>query len=191
MPIISKKDLVAKNKEGNGIRPQTPNAQAVEKLVDLMTRAAKVIASESIAGETVELSINEYAGALKTMATTRITKENGPKINSALNILDSFNDDLMYKDKALGKTHYELLAEAMPKIGSSKKELDELLTKANGVLEMGLEKTVLKPLSAEDLAKKAEEERKAREEQERIRAERERIRQEAEDRKLMAYDKDS
>ena len=191
MPIISKKDLVAKNKEGNGIRPQTPNARAVEKLADLITRAAKVIGSESIAGETVELSLNMYTEALKTMATTRITKENGAKISGALNTLDGFNGDLTYKDQALGKTHYELIAEAMPKIGSSKKELDELLTKANGILEMGLEKTVLKPLSAEDLAKKAEEERKAREAQERIRAEQERIRQEAEDRKLMAYDKDS
>lgn len=157
MPVISRKDLVAKNKAGSGLR-QKQNSDAVKKLADTLKKAADKLDDEALG-----LSCNFLGDALSTLATNSITRQTAPIIDRSLKNLNGFTESMEYRGNN-GPSAYEQIVEVLPEIGSSKEEFDALLGTANNVLELGLEKSILKPVDP------AEQERKRRQqEQERQR----------------------
>ena len=187
MPVISKKDLVTKNKAGNGLRNKDnsgnslQNNAAVKKLADLLSKAAEQTRDIDEASAD---SYKYYSDSFKTLADTPINRNTDGKISLALKALDGFEDSMSHFDKVLRNTNYDHIVKLLPKIGSNKQEFDNLLRTANNVFEMGLEKTVLKVETAEERqareAREREAAERARQEQERQRQEQERIRQEQE-----------
>ena len=187
MPVISKKDLVVKNKAGNGLRNKDnsgnslQNNAAVKKLADLLSKAAEQTRDIDEASAD---SYKYYSDSFKTLADTPINRNTDGKISLALKALDGFEDSMSHFDKVLRNTNYDHIVKLLPKIGSNKQEFDNLLRTANNVFEMGLEKTILKVETAEERqareAREREAAERARQEQERQRQEQERIRQEQE-----------
>ena len=183
MPVITSQALVAKNKAGNGLRnndqgSNKANREAIKKLVDLIRKAGPELAKED---EAIKWMFDSYADNLNTVLTTSINNNTRQRVDRALERLDGFSNSLSRQDAATKITGYQSLVNVLPAIGSSKAELDSLLTAANGVLELGLEKTVLKPFDPQEEARRAQE--RQRQEQERIRREeQERIRREEQER---------
>ena len=179
MAVITRQELVKKNKAGNGLRNNDvgnnrENNAAIKKLAEILKNAAPKVAEDD---EAYELSLNMYSNAFQTMATTAINSNNEGKIHGALRDLGGFEEGLSFTDPITKQTGYEMIVKTLPSIGSSKEEFDSLLRTANGVLELGLEKSILKPVDPQEQARQ-EAERRRQQELERQRREEERRRQE-------------
>ena len=179
MGIVSRKDLVAKNKAGNGIRNNETgnnrqNNAAVRQLAELLQKLAPVVGEDN---EALELSVNVFQDALNTLANNPINRNTEPSINKALKTLDGFDGSMTFRDGTTGLTGYETIVKALPSVGSTKAEFDALLGTANGVLELGLEKSVLKPVDPREAERQRQEAERQRREAERARQEQERARQ--------------
>jgi|GEM_PF-2635848 len=180
MPVITSQALVAKNKAGNGLRnndkgSNKANREAIKKLVDLLRKAGPELARED---EAIKWMFDSYADNLNTVVTTSVNDNTRPKVDSALNRLGEFNGSISRVDTATKRTGYDSLISVLPAIGSSKAELDSLLNVANGVLELGLEKTVLKPFDPQEEARRAQERQQQEQERQRREQERQRLEQE-------------
>ena len=174
MPVISRKDLVAKNKAGNGIRVNDignnkANNAALLKLADILNKL-----SANVDDEGLSLNCKVYSDELTTLAKNPINKDTSARVNRALQNLSGMQGAFELKDRYSGTTCYESAVEALGKVGSSKEEFDKLLRTANDVLELGLEKSILKPVDPAELERQRQEQERQRQEQERRRQERER-----------------
>ena len=185
MSVISRGDLVKKNKEGNGIRNNDvgnnrANNAAISKLADVLLKAAKIVSENDGA---LELTYNAQGNALKTLATNPINQKTSGQIATALRDLRGFDECMTFKDSVTGRTGYETLVQTLPQLKDpkvTKAEFDDLLRTANGVLELGLEKSILKPIDPREQERQRQEQERIRQEQERQRQEQERIRREQE-----------
>lgn len=160
MPVITRKDLVVKNKSGSGLRLQQ-NSDAVKKLAETLNKAA-----EKLDDEALGLSCNFFGDALNKLESNTISRANLPIIDRSLKNLNGFSESLEYRMEK-GPSGYEQIVEVLPEIGSSKEEFDGLLRTANDVLELGLEKSILKPVDPveqERLRRQQEQEQKRRQE---------------------------
>lgn len=165
MPVISRKDLAAKNKAGNGIRQQQNN-DAVKKLADTLKKAADKLDDEAFG-----VSCNFFGDALSELASNSIPRANQSIIDRSLKNLNGLLESLEYRYQN-GPSGYEQLVSVMSEIGSSKEEFDALLGTVNNVLELGLERSILKPVDPaeqEHRRLQQEQERQRRQEQERQR----------------------
>ena len=171
MGVIKRKDLVAKNKAGTGIR-QKENNDAIKALAGILEKVGKEYEAEAL-----ELSCNTWARALRYLTDNRISSNNQGQIDIALRDLSHLEETLVYQDVNTGRTTYDDIVRVLPNVGSSKEEFDRLLGTANTVLEFGLEKSILDPQAQ---ARARQEQERRRQEQERQRQERERQRQEQE-----------
>ena len=182
MPVITRKNLVAKNSAGSGIKmngsgSNKANNQAVKKLAELLDKAAKQIGEDDAA---LQDNIAQYSVALNDLTSNLINQNTAPKINRALKTMDGFDHSLNFYDNQTKRTTYQTIVETLPSIGSSKEEFDSLLATANGVLELGLEKSVIKPVDPAEAERQRQEQERQRQEQERQRQEQERQRLERE-----------
>ncbi len=182
MPSITLNNLVAKNKAGTGIRNNDngnnrQNNAAVKKLVELLNKVAPIVGEDN---EALQLSVDVYGKALDTLANNPVTRNTQPSIKNALKTLDGFSDSLTYIDVVTKMTGYQNIVKALPAAGSSKAEFDALLRTVNGVLELGLEKSVLKPVDPREAERQRQEQERQRREAELRRQEQERLRQEQE-----------
>ena len=108
MSVISIKDLVAKNKAGNGIRNNETgnnrqNNAAVKELAELLNKVAPVVGEDN---EALELSFNVLKDALNTLANNPISRNTQPAVSRALQTLNGFSDSLTYTDGVTGLTGY-------------------------------------------------------------------------------------
>ena len=170
MGVIKRKDLVAKNKAGTGIR-QKENNDAIKALADILEKVGKEYEDEAL-----ELSCNAWSKGLRYLTDNKITSNNVGQIDNALRDLRGMEEAMVYRDST-GQTTYDDIVRVLPKVGSSKEEFDRLLGVTNTVLELGLEKSILDPQAQ---ARARQEQERRRQEQERQRQERERQRQEQE-----------
>ncbi len=186
MPIITRRGLVVKNKNGDGIRKRE-NSEAVKKLADILKGIADLNREKN---SWLAQSLDTWSGAFETLATTKITRDTGFEINEALGQLDGFEQGISQTDSSTGQSVYDTLVQELPNAGSSKAEFEVLLKTANEVLELGLENSVLKAVSPEEQRARAAQARQRQEELARQRqAQQERLRQEEQERQRLEQER--
>lgn len=187
MPVITRKALTAKNQSGQGFNKPENKAAGI-RLSQIFKKVSEVL--EQSYDSSIAFTCNVYSEAFDTLANRK-----GSQQTMALKNLEGFDDTMKLKNSGGKGTFYDAVVDALPQAGSNKAEFETLLRQVNEVLELGLEKSILKPLDPKEQERRRQEqerqrreqerERLAREEQERQRRERERLQREQQERERL------